>query len=200
MVCPLMLVTTSPGLTARPSGMFSQVGIRPTTLMAGLSSASARNTPSTLAAPHMSNFISSISGAGLIEMPPVSKVIPLPTRTVGATVLAAPSYRNTTKRNSSSEPLATAMNAPMPSLATCRGPNTSHLMRGSFANAEAARASKTGVAWLAGRLPHSLASSTPCTAATACSNADCTEAVSATPSTTLPMARGSGLDLVLVYT
>ena len=91
MVCPLMLVTTSPGLTARPLIRFSQLGIKPTTLMAGLSSASARNTPNTLAAPDMSNFISSISGAGLIEMPPLSKVMPLPTSTVGALLLAAPS-------------------------------------------------------------------------------------------------------------
>ena len=39
--------------------------------------------PSTLAAPHMSNFISSISAAGLIEMPPVSNVTPLPTSATG---------------------------------------------------------------------------------------------------------------------
>jgi len=90
MVWPLMLVTTSPGFTARPSGMFSQAGIRPTTLMAGCSSPRARNTPSTLAAPHMSNFISSISAAGLMEMPPVSKVMPLPTSTTGAWSLAPP--------------------------------------------------------------------------------------------------------------
>ena len=85
-----MLVTTSPGLSALPLGMFSQLGISPTTLMAGFNSASARNTPSTLAAPAMSNFISSISPAGLMEMPPVSKVMPLPTSTVGTWVLAAP--------------------------------------------------------------------------------------------------------------
>ena len=91
MVWPLRLVTTSPGLTAPPSGMFSQAGIRPTTLMAGLSSPSARNTPSTLAAPLMSNFISSISAAGLSEIPPVSKVMPLPTRATGACDLPAPS-------------------------------------------------------------------------------------------------------------
>ena len=90
MVCPLMLVTTSPGFTARPSGMFSQAGINPTTLIAGCSSPKARNAPSTLAAPHMSNFISSISGAGLIEIPPVSKVMPLPTSTTGGWSLAAP--------------------------------------------------------------------------------------------------------------
>ncbi|MNV73244.1 hypothetical protein D3C71_1663820 [compost metagenome] len=90
MVCPLMLVTTSPGFTARPSGMFSHAGIKPTTLIAGCSSANARKVPSTLAAPHMSNFISSISAEGLMEMPPVSKVIPLPTKTTGALFLAAP--------------------------------------------------------------------------------------------------------------
>ncbi|MNT21018.1 hypothetical protein D3C72_1563410 [compost metagenome] len=90
MVCPLMLVTTSPGFTARPSGMFSHAGINPTTLMAGCSSPSARNTPSTLAAPHMSYFISSISGAGLMEIPPVSNVMPLPTSTTGALSLVAP--------------------------------------------------------------------------------------------------------------
>ncbi len=41
----------------------------------------------TLAAPHISNFISSIAAPGLRLIPPVSKVIPLPTRTCG---LAAP--------------------------------------------------------------------------------------------------------------
>ena len=73
-----------------PSGMFSQLGIRPTTLMAGCSSASAAKVPSTLAAPPMSNFISSISAAGLMEIPPVSKVMPLPTSTTGASVRGAP--------------------------------------------------------------------------------------------------------------
>ena len=70
--------------------MFSQLGMMPTTLMAGLSSARAANVPSTLAAPPMSYFISSISPAGLIEIPPVSKVMPLPTNTTGALDLGAP--------------------------------------------------------------------------------------------------------------
>ncbi|MNT28739.1 hypothetical protein D3C72_1644470 [compost metagenome] len=90
MVCPLMLVTTSPGLTALPSFMFSHEGIRPTTLIAGWIAPSARKVPSTLAAPHMSNFISSISAAGLSETPPVSKVMPLPTSTTGASSFAPP--------------------------------------------------------------------------------------------------------------
>ena len=70
--------------------MFSHDGTRPTTLIAGWMSPSARNTPSTLAAPHMSNFISSISAAGLSETPPVSKVMPLPTSTTGAWSFGAP--------------------------------------------------------------------------------------------------------------
>ncbi len=41
--------------------------------------------PSTAAPPHMSYFISSILADGLIEIPPASKVSPLPTiATVGA--------------------------------------------------------------------------------------------------------------------
>ena len=83
-----MLVTTSPGLMAWSPGMFSQVGTMTTRLSLGLSSATARSVPSTLAAPPMSNFISSISAAGLMEMPPVSKVMPLPTSTIGACVFA----------------------------------------------------------------------------------------------------------------
>ncbi len=38
----------------------------------------------TEAAPIMSNFISSMAPGSLSEMPPVSKVMPLPTRTMGA--------------------------------------------------------------------------------------------------------------------
>ena len=78
-----MLVTTSPGLVARPEGMFSQAGMRPTTLTGAFISAIVRNVPSTAAAPHMSNFIWSMSRPGLSEMPPVSNVMPLPTSTHG---------------------------------------------------------------------------------------------------------------------
>ena len=60
------------------------------------------------------------------------------------------------------------MNAPMPSLATSLGPNTSHLKLRPEAMALAAWAKSVGVAWLAGRLAHSLANSTPATRAWAC--------------------------------
>ena len=41
------------------------------------------NAPSTVAAPHMSYFISSMPAPGFNEMPPLSKVMPLPTNTYG---------------------------------------------------------------------------------------------------------------------
>ncbi len=125
MVWPDMLLTTSPGLMARPLGMFSQVGTMTTRFSFGLSSATARSVPSTLAAPPMSNFISSISAAGLIEMPPVSKVMPLPTSTIGACVFAAPWYCATMKRGGSAEPCATARKEPMPSFSIALRSSTS---------------------------------------------------------------------------
>ena len=84
MVWPDMLLTMSPGLVARPLGMFSHAGTTPTRLIGSSSVATALNVPSTLAAPLMSNFISSIAGGGFSEMPPVSNVTPLPTSAVGA--------------------------------------------------------------------------------------------------------------------
>ena len=75
---------------AAPSGMFSQVATTPTTLTGARMPASARIAPSTLPAPDMSNFISSISPPGLSDIPPVSKVMPLPTSTSGFFDLAAP--------------------------------------------------------------------------------------------------------------
>ena len=89
-VCPDSVVTMSPGLVAPPPGMFSQVGTTAIAFTGAFMPASARSAPSTLAAPAMSYFISSISAAGLSEMPPVSKVMPLPTSTTGFFDLAAP--------------------------------------------------------------------------------------------------------------
>ena len=76
---------------------------------------SASNAPSTAAAPDMSYFISSICAAGLIEMPPVSNVTPLPTSATGA-ASPAPRYSSTMNRGSVWEPCATASAAPMPFL------------------------------------------------------------------------------------
>src|SRR6185369_926293 len=133
-------------LDAAPVGMFSQLGISPTTLMEGRSSPIARKAPSTLAAPPMSNFISSMSCEGLMEMPPLSNVMPLPTSTTGASPCAAPWYFSTIKRKGCSEPLATAMNEPMPILATSLGPSTSHWRPCALASFFASSPSRVGVA------------------------------------------------------
>ena len=86
-----MLLTMSPGLLASPSGKFSELGTITFKLMGSSSSAVANKAPITLAEPHMSYFISSILPAGFNEMPPASKVKPLPTNTCGfSSALAAP--------------------------------------------------------------------------------------------------------------
>ena len=79
-VLPLAPRSTSPGLIARPPGMFSVEGTTPMTRTGTLSSDSARMAPITAAPPAMSTFIRSMPSAGLMEMPPVSNVMPLPTR------------------------------------------------------------------------------------------------------------------------
>ena len=104
----------SPGRWARPSGMFSTSPTSPTTLALALRSASVRITPATTPAPPMSIVISSIPAAGLIEMPPVSKVTPLPTRATGASS-PPPFHCITTTFDGLSEPCPTPRSARMPS-------------------------------------------------------------------------------------
>ena len=62
--------------------MFSVTGASATTRTGSFRRLRGRKAQAkTVAAPIMSYFISPIEAAGLIEMPPESKVIPLPTRT-----------------------------------------------------------------------------------------------------------------------
>ena len=89
MVVPFMALTTSPGLDAPPSGIFSQVATTVTKLIGSLALAAATNVPIIAAAPHISYFISSMPSPGFSEMPPLSKVKPLPTSTMGAADLSA---------------------------------------------------------------------------------------------------------------
>ena len=60
--------------------MFSAAQTIAITRTLGLSRAMARMAPIMAAPPAMSYFIFSMLSAGLMEMPPVSKVMPLPTR------------------------------------------------------------------------------------------------------------------------
>src|SRR5438093_509983 len=87
--------TTSPGLSARPPGMFSAAGIRPTSRRGSSTPWSARNRPSTAAPPDMSYFILFMFSRGLSEIPPVSNVTPLPITTTVRAGLAAVERRGT---------------------------------------------------------------------------------------------------------
>ncbi len=75
--------TTSPGLVALLPGIFSALATTPTILIGSLSSETTCIVAITLAAPHISNFISSMVGGGLRLIPPVSKVMPFPTIAYG---------------------------------------------------------------------------------------------------------------------
>jgi hypothetical protein len=74
-----MLVTTSPGRVAWPPGRFSVHGAAAMTFSGTPSRAMAPMAAMTPAAPLMSYFMTCMSSAGLIEIPPESKVMPLPT-------------------------------------------------------------------------------------------------------------------------
>ena len=113
-------------MIARPPGMFSVVGTMPMTLIGALSSAMARIAPITAAPPAMSSFIRSMPSAGLIEMPPVSKVMPLPTRpSTGAAGAPGGSWRSTIMRGGSALPRATPSSRPICSRAISSSSRTS---------------------------------------------------------------------------
>ena len=123
MVWPDIEVTMSPGRCAVPDGMFSTRPTTPTALTLALRAASARMVPMTAAEPAMSHFMSSMPAAGLIEMPPVSKVTPLPTNAIGFS-LPPPFHCMVTSWLSRSLPWPTPSSAPMPSLVISLTPST----------------------------------------------------------------------------
>ena len=77
-VFPFIARTTSPGRVASFPGMFSQAGTMPTTWTRGFRRATASIRPIVAQPPLLSYRILSMSSAGLIEMPPLSNVMPLP--------------------------------------------------------------------------------------------------------------------------
>ena len=116
----------------------------------------ARIAHATAAPPAMSSFIRSMPSAGLIEMPPVSNVMPLPTRpSTGPGGAPGGSWRNTISRGGSLLPRATPSSRPIPSCAMRSSSRISTLTPPSVASAAARRANSRGVS----ALPGSLASS-----------------------------------------
>ena len=130
MVWPDIEVTMSLGRWAEPEGMFSTSPMMPTASTLALRPARAFISPTTVPAPLMSHFMSSMPAEGFSEMPPVSKVTPLPTKATGALAFlpafpVTPCQRMTTSRGSRSLPWATPSNAPMPRRCICRAPRIS---------------------------------------------------------------------------
>ena len=76
MLLPDIAIWMSPGFIAVPEGMFSAAQTMPITLTAGFNCAMACMAPIIAAPPAMSYFIFSMPSADLMEMPPVSKVMP----------------------------------------------------------------------------------------------------------------------------
>ena len=130
----------SPGREALPEGMFSQAGITPITFSFNCISAIARKVPNTEAAPHMSYFISSMPAPGLSEMPPVSKVMPLPTKTTGADFTLPPMCFKTINLGGCSLPLVTDKKLPIFNASSCLRSSTSIPSLNSFANLRAVEA------------------------------------------------------------
>ena len=125
-VWPDMVVTTSPGRWAFPSGMFSTMPRIPTALTLALRAARAAMAPVTAAAPPMSVIISSMPSAGLMLMPPVSKQTPLPMNATGAAAGSlAPFHWITASWLSRTLPWPTPSRAPIPSLAISFSPRIS---------------------------------------------------------------------------
>ncbi len=149
--------------------MFSTSPTRPTTSTFALRPASAAMAPITAPAPAMSHFMSSMPPAGLMEMPPVSKVTPLPTKASGLDLAPpflplplprAPFQRITTMRGSAALPSETPISMPKPSLVISFGPKTS-TFRPSFSSARQRSAISAGNSTLGGSLARSRARNTP---------------------------------------
>ena len=84
-VRPPYWVSTSPGRIEFAPTAFSAIGRSPVTRTWQSISGRAAITAATTAAPVMSRFIATIDWPGLIESPPLSKVMPLPTSTTWRT-------------------------------------------------------------------------------------------------------------------
>ena len=113
MVFPESVLMTSPGRCAFDEGMFSAIQVIAVTLPSYPVAASASIVPKTVAEPPMSYFISSMFAPGLREIPPVSKVIPLPT-SIGPRPFLSEFISKITIQGLRADPIPTATRPPIP--------------------------------------------------------------------------------------
>ena len=105
---PPYWVSTSPGRCAVDDGMFSAIGTVAMTSIGSCCLAASTTVAITAAAPPMSEVMWCMLAAGLIEMPPVSNVMPLPTSATFLAFLSSPPRCvSRTRRGGRDEPLPT---------------------------------------------------------------------------------------------
>ena len=113
MVLPLRALSTSPGRSADPPGMFSVSGARASTFTGNCRVAMASMAANTAAAPDMSVFIVSMPSAVFSDRPPESNTMPLPTMAKNA-LAPGGSYHISTRRAGSVAPALTPRMPPKP--------------------------------------------------------------------------------------
>ena len=116
-VIPPYCVSTSPGRCAVPDGMFSAIGTVAITSIGNRNWAASVTVAITAAAPPMSEVMWCIDAAGLIEIPPVSNVTPLPTSATffacfGFLASFEPRWVSRTSRGGRDEPWPTPITPP----------------------------------------------------------------------------------------
>ncbi len=154
-VLPFSAVTMSPGRVECGPGMFSTAGATTRRGVPGARRATVAAAASTVQAPVLSVFISSIRSAGLMEMPPESKQTPFPTSArwrPRASFSPSPPERITIMRGGLALPRPTARNMPIPSSAARTSSMTSIQRPWAAAIARASSARTSGLTSLAARL------------------------------------------------
>ena len=111
-VLPLRILSTSPKRVASPPSMLSVIGTHALTLTSGFSAGSADMAPRTAPPPPMSHFIVDMPTEVLIERPPASNVMPLPTSAMVGAPFTPHLYCISTRRGGRSLPRFTPSRPP----------------------------------------------------------------------------------------
>jgi hypothetical protein len=141
MVWPDMLGDDVAGLVGGAVRQVLGGGTTPIRLIGRPIRTAASMAPKTLAPPAMSYFISSISAAGLMEMPPASKVRPLPTSTMGL-ALSSPPRRHDDELGGLAAAAADGQERPMPSSCMSASSRTSVVSAGCSVARSRARSAR----------------------------------------------------------
>ena len=124
--------------------MFSAIGTVAVTATGSSSVAASTVVAITAAAPPMSDVMWSMFAAGLIEMPPVSNVMPLPTSATFARGDGPPAQRSRTSRGLRDEPCPTPSTPPNPPSASAASSSTSTSSPAASASSRARAANVSG--------------------------------------------------------